>query len=81
MKTLWSVFLCLAVFLLCPSVSQSSGRVSSCCLTTSETVLRLNLINSYYLQRKGGICPVDAVVFVTVKGIKVCANPDKMTWT
>uniref|UniRef100_A0A0E9WAU8 Chemokine interleukin-8-like domain-containing protein n=1 Tax=Anguilla anguilla TaxID=7936 RepID=A0A0E9WAU8_ANGAN len=70
MKTLRNALLCLTVLQLCPSFSYSSdGPVVSCCQKTSNTMLERAKIKSYYKQKKG-LCPVDAVIFVTVKGKK-----------
>ncbi|XP_061093221.1 C-C motif chemokine 4-like [Conger conger] len=77
MKTLRNALLCLAVLQLCPS-SSYSGPVASCCLRTSETIVPRKNIIDYDIQKKG-ICPVEAVIFITVKGKRFCLNPTN-TW-
>ncbi|KAL2085715.1 hypothetical protein ACEWY4_019035 [Coilia grayii] len=54
------------------------GKVSTtCCLRTSQRVIPLKNIKDYHMQRVG-LCPVDAVVFTTVKGIKLCLDPKNL---
>lgn len=55
-------------------LTASDGPVVSCCQKTSNTMLERAKIKSYYKQKKG-LCPVDAVIFVTVKGKKLCSDP------
>ncbi|KAJ8394982.1 hypothetical protein AAFF_G00039330 [Aldrovandia affinis] len=75
MKSLRNALLCLAVLQLSPAIIQSSdGHVASCCLKTSTTTLPREKIKDYYNQ-KSGICPVDAVIFVTMKGKRICSDP------
>uniref|UniRef100_A0A3B1KGZ3 Chemokine interleukin-8-like domain-containing protein n=1 Tax=Astyanax mexicanus TaxID=7994 RepID=A0A3B1KGZ3_ASTMX len=62
------------MFLLLPA---ETGPVGKCkCLRTSNTVLQVQRVKSYYVQ-KSGLCHVDAVVFTTVRGIAVCSDPKK----
>ncbi|KAJ8375901.1 hypothetical protein SKAU_G00064810 [Synaphobranchus kaupii] len=75
MKTLKNALLCLAVLQLCPSSSYSSGGpLTSCCLKTSETKVARAKIKDYY-EQKMGMCPVEAVVFVTMKEKRLCSDP------
>ncbi|KAG9329053.1 hypothetical protein JZ751_008201 [Albula glossodonta] len=74
MTTLTAVFLCLAVLVLSPATGQGSGIVSSCCLTTSNTKIRVAQISSYFRQNTGR-CPVEALVFTSVTGRKICSDP------
>ncbi|XP_066566504.1 monocyte chemotactic protein 1B [Amia ocellicauda] len=53
-----------------------NGPPASCCLVVSDTKLKLDRIVNYTLQKKG-VCPVDAVVFHTIRGKKVCSDPEK----
>ncbi|XP_049319124.1 chemokine (C-X-C motif) ligand 32b, duplicate 1 isoform X2 [Astyanax mexicanus] len=70
--------LCLiAALLLTAILCQETGPVGKCkCLRTSNTVLQVQRVKSYYVQ-KSGLCHVDAVVFTTVRGIAVCSDPKK----
>ncbi|XP_018596644.1 C-C motif chemokine 17-like [Scleropages formosus] len=67
----------LLLLLLCFTAVHSSGPVQTCCLKTTDTILPLSKIAGYYSQ-KAGLCPVDAVVFVTVKNVKICSPPNKL---
>ncbi|XP_066565074.1 C-C motif chemokine 2 [Amia ocellicauda] len=53
----------------------TSEPEASCCLDVTCTVLPLNEIKDFYRQKKDGKCPVEAVIFTTVKGLRVCAKP------
>uniref|UniRef100_A0A8B9GYB0 Chemokine interleukin-8-like domain-containing protein n=1 Tax=Astyanax mexicanus TaxID=7994 RepID=A0A8B9GYB0_ASTMX len=67
--------LCLtAALLLTATLCQVKGTCK--CLRTSNTVLQVQRVKSYYVQ-KSGLCHVDAVVFTTVRGITVCSDPKK----
>ncbi|KAG9283475.1 eotaxin-like [Astyanax mexicanus] len=72
--------LCLtAALLLTATLCQAAtGPVKGTCkcLRTSNTVLQVQRVKSYYVQ-KSGLCHVDAVVFTTVRGITVCSDPKK----
>ncbi|KAI1891362.1 hypothetical protein AGOR_G00143030 [Albula goreensis] len=57
-------------------VSASSMSISNCCLKVSKTRPHTENIIRYTVQ-KVGLCPVDAIVFSTRRGMKVCANPEK----
>uniref|UniRef100_A0A8B9GWI9 Chemokine interleukin-8-like domain-containing protein n=1 Tax=Astyanax mexicanus TaxID=7994 RepID=A0A8B9GWI9_ASTMX len=55
----------------------ANGPVGKCkCMRTSNTVLQIQRIKSYYVQ-KSGLCHVDAVEFTTVRGITVCSDSKK----
>ncbi|KAJ8357032.1 hypothetical protein SKAU_G00198260 [Synaphobranchus kaupii] len=79
MMALPAVFLCVALLLPSPAPGQASGPVTTCCLTTTNTRIRVDLLEKYYIQKKG-LCPVDAVVFTTVRGVTICSDPSKL-WT
>ncbi|KAI1882740.1 hypothetical protein AGOR_G00238050 [Albula goreensis] len=73
MTTLTAVFLCLAVLVLSPATGQGSGIVSACCLKTRNTKIRVAQISSYFRQNVGR-CPVEALVFTSVTGRKICSD-------
>ncbi|KAI1882745.1 hypothetical protein AGOR_G00238100 [Albula goreensis] len=56
--------------------AQSRG---SCCLNYSKgsdlKKIPLNAIKEYRIQEVTGNCHIQAVLFVTVKGQRICANP------
>ncbi|XP_026169695.1 lymphotactin-like [Mastacembelus armatus] len=51
------------------------GPVQNCCAMWSTTRLRHRQIKNYTMQ-SGGACPIKAVVFHTVRGKRVCSNPN-----
>nr|XP_055059139.1 monocyte chemotactic protein 1B-like [Misgurnus anguillicaudatus] len=66
-----------AVLLLCLLVSktsQESGVIRESCLRTTDTKVRMQLLESYFIQRKP-LYSVEAVRFRTVKGFTICSNP------
>ncbi|XP_041923580.1 C-C motif chemokine 2-like isoform X2 [Alosa sapidissima] len=68
------ICLCIATGLLFATLGR--GIPTPCCQETTNTVLRQSNIVGYH--RQGGVvCPVEAVVFTTVKGIRVCSSPKK----
>uniref|UniRef100_A0A4W6ESS5 Chemokine interleukin-8-like domain-containing protein n=1 Tax=Lates calcarifer TaxID=8187 RepID=A0A4W6ESS5_LATCA len=50
------------------------GPMLSCCLRWSKTIVPLNRIKHYIIQTEG-ICPRNAVVFLTQSGLRLCADP------
>uniref|UniRef100_A0A8C1CC16 Chemokine interleukin-8-like domain-containing protein n=1 Tax=Cyprinus carpio carpio TaxID=630221 RepID=A0A8C1CC16_CYPCA len=71
-----TLLLCLATMLLTQNECLLSG-VSNCpCLKTSNWVPRKEQIESYMIQ-KAPICHIDAVLFKTVSGRFICADPIK----
>ncbi|XP_041118610.1 eotaxin-like [Polyodon spathula] len=79
MKPFVIVYLCLCTLALYTIVNADGGTVPNCCLKVSNTFLPISKIKSHYSQKKDGRCPVDAVVFSTVKEKTVCSDPKK-TW-
>uniref|UniRef100_UPI00398F087D C-C motif chemokine 20-like n=1 Tax=Pristiophorus japonicus TaxID=55135 RepID=UPI00398F087D len=55
-----------------------SGQVTygDCCLSYSRIALPFKLISGYVEQQSNEICDIDAIIFYTVKGRAVCANPE-----
>ncbi|XP_047444582.1 C-C motif chemokine 20-like [Mugil cephalus] len=51
---------------------------SDCCLQWSRTKLHPKQIRNYTIQSEG-VCPIKAVVFLTVREKIVCSNPET-TW-
>ncbi|KAG7457096.1 hypothetical protein MATL_G00242850 [Megalops atlanticus] len=74
MKTLIAVFLCLTALLLSATPGQVNGKATSCCLRTTGTRINVTLLSRYYIQ-KSGMCPVEAVVFTTMRGLTICSSP------
>ncbi|KAJ8357031.1 hypothetical protein SKAU_G00198250 [Synaphobranchus kaupii] len=68
---LTAAFFCVVAATAC--VSATNGPALSCCLTISDTRVHPKNIVNYTVQRIG-LCPVEAVVFETRKGKKVCSE-------
>uniref|UniRef100_A0A673HZF6 Chemokine interleukin-8-like domain-containing protein n=1 Tax=Sinocyclocheilus rhinocerous TaxID=307959 RepID=A0A673HZF6_9TELE len=69
-----TLLLCLATMLLAQVTCQISGVSNCLCLKTSNRVLRKEMIESYMIQ-KAAVCHIDAILFKTVRGRFICANP------
>ncbi|KAK7123569.1 hypothetical protein R3I93_021866 [Phoxinus phoxinus] len=65
------------LFLATVLLAQVACQHGSCCLKTSKTVLRKEMIRSY-TEQKAGVCHIDAIVFKTVRG-STCSNP-QLPW-
>uniref|UniRef100_UPI00398E3627 C-C motif chemokine 20-like n=1 Tax=Pristiophorus japonicus TaxID=55135 RepID=UPI00398E3627 len=53
-----------------------SVSASDCCLRYSMKRLPFKLISGYVEQQSNEICDIDAIIFYTVGGRAVCANPE-----
>ncbi|XP_067897497.1 C-C motif chemokine 20-like [Heterodontus francisci] len=62
--------------LLVLNMFNDSVSASDCCLRYSRNRLPFRLISGYVEQQSNEICDIDAIVFYTVGGRAVCANPD-----
>ncbi|XP_063062228.1 monocyte chemotactic protein 1B-like [Engraulis encrasicolus] len=65
---------CMASVLLCATLGRAVP--TNCCLTTVKIVLPPKNIRDYHWQ-KVPLCPIEAVVLTTVKGVQVCSDPKK----
>ncbi|KAF4095731.1 chemokine (C-X-C motif) ligand 32b, duplicate 1 [Onychostoma macrolepis] len=72
-----TLLLCLATILLAQVTCQINGRSSCLCLKTSNRVPRKENIESYMIQNAGA-CHIDAILFKTVKGRFICADPKNL---
>ncbi|XP_035279682.1 C-C motif chemokine 20a.3 [Anguilla rostrata] len=50
---------------------------TACCTTYSHSELELKYIKGFSIQDNRGRCHINAVIFHTIKGRKVCADPTK----
>ncbi|XP_059201004.1 eotaxin-like isoform X1 [Centropristis striata] len=58
-------------------VDATHVSVSSCCQGWSNTLQRVALGNIVdYTKQTEGTCPLEAIVFETRRGIKICSDPD-----
>ncbi|XP_056307077.1 C-C motif chemokine 32b.3 [Danio aesculapii] len=64
---------CLALFLLCFNAATSLRL--NCCLSTSKINIPMKKVVDYTVQ-KAGICPIDAIILSTVKGKRICCDPN-----
>ncbi|XP_040000290.1 monocyte chemotactic protein 1B-like [Xiphias gladius] len=61
------------------SLASAQGGIASCCRKISSTQVQRDMLKSYYIQHLSS-CPVQAVVFTTLKSKRICSDPDKW-WT
>ncbi|XP_048398391.1 C-C motif chemokine 20-like [Stegostoma tigrinum] len=54
----------------------SYSMYSDCCLRYSRGRIPLKMISGYVEQQSNEICEKDAIIFYTVGGRAVCADPD-----
>ncbi|XP_078266117.1 C-C motif chemokine 20-like [Rhinoraja longicauda] len=53
----------------------SAAAYRDCCLAYSKKQLPQKLISGYVEQKSNEICEIDAIIFYTVRGRVVCADP------
>ncbi|XP_065115103.1 C-C motif chemokine 32b.3 [Paramisgurnus dabryanus] len=68
---------CVTLILICLN-AVTSQHSSSCCLKTNNNKIHMRRVKDYRIQ-KAGICPIDAIVLMTVKGKEKCFDP-KSDW-
>uniref|UniRef100_A0A8C2G704 Chemokine interleukin-8-like domain-containing protein n=3 Tax=Cyprinus carpio TaxID=7962 RepID=A0A8C2G704_CYPCA len=74
MNSLACLPFCLVLFLFC-LIAETSQRPSACCLKTSEDRISIKRVLGYTVQ-EAGVCPINAIVLLTV-GRKIrCFDPD-----
>ncbi|XP_060900405.1 regakine-1-like [Labrus mixtus] len=59
--------------------SATHGPLSHCCDRLFNTKIKLDKIMNYTIQ-SGGACPIEAVIFQTKSGRRLCSNPEDR-WT
>ncbi|XP_018608919.1 C-C motif chemokine 2-like [Scleropages formosus] len=64
-----SVLLLLSVALLC------TNAAAACCSRYVENEISIARINGYSIQTNRGRCHINAVIFHTIKGKDLCADP------
>ncbi|XP_051973331.1 C-C motif chemokine 19b [Xyrauchen texanus] len=58
-----------------------SDVAADCCLTTSDRRIPQRVVTSFTIQTGDGACRIPATVFVTKRGLKLCAPfPSKSSW-
>ncbi|XP_060941069.1 monocyte chemotactic protein 1B-like [Limanda limanda] len=61
------------------TTASAQGGIASCCRKTSSRQFHRDLLKSYYVQEQPA-CPLQVVVFTTLKGKKICSDPTSL-WT
>ncbi|XP_050953928.1 C-C motif chemokine 32b.3 [Labeo rohita] len=72
MRSLDCLPFCLVLFLFCLT-AETSQLSSHCCLTTGKEKLPARRVIDYTVQ-KAGVCPINAIVFLTVRRKIKCAD-------
>ncbi|XP_060751334.1 C-C motif chemokine 19b [Tachysurus vachellii] len=76
-----AALLILALFFICCSSVEATDATPDCCLSVVDKKIPQNAVVSYYHQVKGAGCRVEATVFITRNGRKLCAPlPRKNNW-
>lgn len=52
-----------------------TNNALDCCLRTSSTPIPRKLLLGYEVQRRQDGCPIHAIVFITMRGRRLCAPP------
>ncbi|XP_039597645.1 C-C motif chemokine 20-like [Polypterus senegalus] len=55
-----------------------SHSFEECCISYSSKHLPCKLIKTYAIQLSIDACHIDAIIFHTVRGRKICANPNEI---
>ncbi|XP_075875848.1 C-C motif chemokine 20-like [Nelusetta ayraudi] len=72
---LGATLLCFLMGLLSPAQSARSGRsANACCRSYSRRRVPVNLIKGYREQTDTGICPIEAIIFLTTWKAQICAS-------
>ncbi|XP_029309667.1 monocyte chemotactic protein 1B-like [Cottoperca gobio] len=72
-------FVSLLLVAIMVSTTSAKGGIANCCRRLSTTQIQRDGLKSYYKQYKSA-CPIHAVVFTTLKNMKICSDPKKL-WT
>ncbi|XDV21360.1 hypothetical protein PO909_026469 [Leuciscus waleckii] len=62
------------------NIEAFSDIAVDCCLTTKDTRIPIKIVESYFHQSTDSGCPIEATIFITKKGKKLCAPPEKNGW-
>ncbi|XP_077097736.1 C-C motif chemokine 19a.2 [Siphateles boraxobius] len=62
------------------NIEAFSDTAVDCCLTTKDTRIPIQIVASYIHQSTDTGCPIEATVFITKKGKKLCSPPQKNSW-
>ncbi|XP_055502142.1 C-C motif chemokine 20-like [Leucoraja erinacea] len=54
----------------------SAAAYRDCCLAYSRKRLPQKLISGYVEQKSNEVCEIDAIIFYTIRGRAVCADPE-----
>ncbi|XP_072110748.1 C-C motif chemokine 20-like [Mobula birostris] len=64
-------------FLILNMVVDSTSAMADCCLRYSQSRLPFRLISGFVMQQSNEMCDIDAVIFYTIGGRAICANPEE----
>ncbi|XP_035026932.1 C-C motif chemokine 20 [Hippoglossus stenolepis] len=69
---------CVSVLLMMMMTLSESRRMNACCTRYHESPIPVRFLRCYTIQEATHFCNIKAVIFKTVKGRFVCANPDSV---
>ncbi|XP_059395156.1 C-C motif chemokine 19-like isoform X1 [Carassius carassius] len=79
--TLWTGALLILSLSLWSCTTALDDGAMDCCLTTSNRRIPQRLVTSFTIQTGDGACRIPATIFVTRKGLKLCAPfPSDNNW-
>ncbi|XP_026075292.1 C-C motif chemokine 19b [Carassius auratus] len=79
--TLWAGALLILSVSLWSCATAQNDAAADCCLTTSTRHIPQKVVKSFTLQTGDGACKIPATIFVTKKGLKLCAPfPGENDW-
>ncbi|XP_067289449.1 C-C motif chemokine 19b [Pseudorasbora parva] len=79
--TLWAGALLILSVGLWSCTTAQSDNAADCCLTTSDRRIPKKVVTSFTIQTSDGACRIPATIFVTKKGLKLCAPfPSENNW-
>ncbi|XP_072894456.1 C-C motif chemokine 20-like isoform X1 [Hemitrygon akajei] len=64
-------------FLILNMIDDSTSAIADCCLHYSQSRLPFRLISGFVMQQSNEMCDIDAVIFYTIRGRAICANPEE----
>ncbi|XP_016093832.1 C-C motif chemokine 19-like [Sinocyclocheilus grahami] len=79
--TLWAGALLILSVSLWSCTTAQDDVAADCCLTTSDRRIPQKVVTSFNIQTSDGVCRIPATIFVTKKGLKLCAPfPSENNW-
>ncbi|KAJ8392785.1 hypothetical protein AAFF_G00072690 [Aldrovandia affinis] len=72
-----AVAVLLLVAVICSYAAANTEEALDCCLSTKDKNIPHRLVKTYSIQTVAGGCRIPATLFITKKGVRLCAPPAK----